>query len=88
MTLAEVEAALEQGLTFVQLLSPIAALGGPAAGSVGTIVGNIAGLAATLLPQIENDATIIASGDTTKIKALQVQLQAQNAILAAQIDAS
>ncbi len=88
ITLAQVEAALTQGLTLISQLAPLAALGGPAAGAIGVTVGAIAGAAAKIVTQVENDATIIAGGDLTQIKALQAQIQAQNDQLATQIDAS
>lgn len=83
-TLQGFESVLEDGLALTQKLAPLAALGGPAAGAIG----QLAGLAGKVLPQIEADAAILGSGDLTKIKALQTQLQAENAALAAQIDAS
>jgi hypothetical protein len=88
ITLGQVEAALEQALTLVSELAPLAALGGPAAGAIGAVVGKIAETADTLVTAVGNDASIIAGGDITKITALQAQLQAQNATLAAQIAAS
>jgi hypothetical protein len=82
------EAILEKGLEIAQEAAPFAALGGPAAAAIGETIGSLAGLAEKVLPQLEADATIIASGDTTKIKALQAQLQAENASFAQQIAAS
>lgn len=87
-TLQGFESVLEDGLALTQKLAPLAALGGPAAGAIGGVIGQLAGLAGKVLPQIEADAAILGSGDLTKIKALQTQLQAENAALAAQIDAS
>jgi hypothetical protein len=88
ITLASVEAALEEGLSFVSKLAPLASLGGPAAGAIGAVVGQIAATASTLLTAVENDAAIIAGGDLAKIRTLQASLQAQNATLSAQIAAS
>jgi hypothetical protein len=88
MTLAQAEVLLEEGLAFVSKIAPLAALGGPAAGAIGLVVGNIAAMGATLLAQVSSDAAIIASGDLSKITALQNQLQAANSTLAAQIAAS
>ncbi len=88
VTLAQVEAALEQGLSLVSQLAPLAALGGPAAGAIGVLVGHIASTADTIITQISSDAAIIAGGNLTQITALQVKLQAANADLAAQIAAS
>jgi hypothetical protein len=88
MTLADIEKYLDQGLKLVQQVAPLAALGGPAAGAWGAVVANVAGTADGLLVAVESDAAIIATGDVTKIKALQAQLQAENAKLAAQIAAS
>lgn len=89
MTLAEIEEALEKGLEYVQALAPIAgALGGPAGVAIGETVAKVAGAASAILTAVENDAVIIASGDPTRIRALQQALQAENDTLAAQIDAS
>lgn len=88
ITLTQIETALEDGLAFVQKFAPLAALGGPAAGAIGNAIGEIAGAAAAILPQVQGDAAIIGSGDVAKITALQGQLQAANASLAAQIAAS
>ena len=88
ITLAQVESALEVGLSLVSKLAPLAALGGPAAGAIGLVVGNVASMADALITQVTSDAGIIAGGDLSKIQALQVQLQAQNTALAAQIAAS
>lgn len=89
MNLSDIEAGLEKGLDFVKTWAPIAStLGGPAAAAIGTAIGQVAGLAEQVIPAIENDVTIIGSGDLTKIKALQAQLQQENASLAAQIAAS
>lgn len=88
ITLAQVEAALNQGLTLISQLAPLASLGGPAAGAIGVTVGAIAGAAEKIVAQVENDATVIAGGDPTAIRALQAQIQAENDKLAAQVDAS
>ena len=88
ITLSQVESALEEGLAFVQQISPLASLGGPAAAAIGTVVGDIAGVADTLLTTVAGDASIIAGGNVAAITALQVQLQAANATLVAQIEAS
>lgn len=88
VTLTQIESALEEGLSLVSKLAPLAAIGGPAAGAIGVTVGNIATLADTLLTQVTSDASIIAGGNLTQITALQQSLQAQNATLAAQIAAS
>lgn len=89
MTLAEIEAALEKGLEFIQQLAPLAgSLGGPAGVAIGNTVSTVAGAASDILLQVEGDAVIIAGGDLTKIRALQAQLQAANAGLAGQVDAS
>lgn len=89
MTLAEIENALTTGLTYVQALAPLAgALGGPAGAAAATIVETIATETANIVGQVEGDAEIIASGDLTRIRALQAELQSQNAALAAQIAAS
>lgn len=81
MDITEIEDFLDKGLKIVQQVAPLASLGGPAAGAWGQVVANVAGTADGLLSGVEADATIIASGDTTKIKALQAQLQAENAAL-------
>ena len=89
ITLSEIEAALEQGLGYVQALAPLAgSLGGPAGIAIGNAVSQAAGVASAILTQVEGDATIIASGDLTKIRALEVSLQAENAALIAQVAAS
>lgn len=88
MNLADIEAALETGLSYVQKLAPLAALGGPAAAAIGGTVATIAETASTVLAQVEGDAAIIASGDLTRIRELEKALQADNDALAAQIDAS
>jgi hypothetical protein len=88
ITLASVEAALEQGLKLVGQLAPLAGIGGPAAGAIGTLVGELATWASATVTQVTSDAAIIGSGDVTKITALEQQLQAANAALNAQIAAS
>lgn len=88
ITLAQVESALESGLDLVSELAPLAALGGPAAASIGATVGQIAGAAAAIVTAVSNDETIIAGGDVSSIQALQAQLEAANTELAAQIAAS
>lgn len=86
--LAKAEKALSTGLILVQDLAPLAALGGPSAGAIGATVAQVAGLANALVTEAESDATVLASGDLTQIKALQAQLQDQDAALASQVDAS
>lgn len=88
VTLAEVESVLEEGLAFVSKIAPLASLGGPAAGTIGAVVGQVAATADALVTAVSNDASIIAGGDLTAIQALQTQLQAQNATLAEQIAAA
>lgn len=88
ITLEGVESALEAGLALVGKLAPLASLGGPTAGAIGSLVGELATWADATVQQVTNDAAIIGSGDVTKIQALQAQLQAQNAALNAQIAAS
>lgn len=88
MDISQIEDFLDRGLKIVEQVAPLASLGGPAAGAWGQVVANVAGTADNLLSGIEADATIIASGDTTKIKALQQSLQAENAKLNAQVLAS
>ena len=88
-TLAEIESILEDGLSLAQKLAPIVGPAfGPAGAAAGALIGQLAGFADTVVPQIQNDATIIASGDPTKLLALQAQLQAENAALNAQVAAS
>jgi hypothetical protein len=87
-TLADIEAALEKGLELAVKLAPLAGLGGPAAAAIGTTIGNLAATADEILKSIEGDAAIIASGDLTKIRALQKDLQAQNKALNAEIEDS
>lgn len=88
VTLADVESVLEKGLALVSELAPLAALGGPTAGAIGALVGQVASTADTLVTQVSGDAAIIASGDLTNIQTLQARLQAQNTALAVQIAAS
>lgn len=85
ITIQQIEDALSEGLSLVSKLAPLAALGGPVAASIGAVVGQIASTGAAVLSAVENDATIIGSGDLTKIRALQAQLQTANAGLAAQV---
>lgn len=88
INLPQIEAAAEQALGLVSQLAPLAMLGGPAAGAIGALVGQVASTVDTIITQVSGDAAIIAGGDLAKIQALQVQLQAANANLAAQIAAS
>jgi hypothetical protein len=88
ITISQVESALESALSLVAEFAPLAALGGPAAGAIGTLVGNLAGAAEAIVTQVTSDEAIIASGDVTTITALQSQLEAQNAALQAQIAGS
>lgn len=88
ITLAQVESAAEEALSLVSQFAPLAALGGPAAGAIGVLVGQAASTVDALVTQISGDAAIIGSGNLTAITALQAQLQAQNAALAAQVAAS
>ncbi|HEY5411106.1 MAG TPA: hypothetical protein VIJ94_10315 [Caulobacteraceae bacterium] len=88
LNLQQIESALETGLKYVQEIAPLAALGGPAAAAIGATVAQVAGMATEVLTAVENDAAIIASGDLTKIRALEASLQAENKQLAAQIAAS
>ena len=88
INLGQIENALEKGLELVQQLAPLAALGGPAAAAIGTTVSSVAATAQAVVQAVEADATIIASGDTARIKALQTQLQAENDALDSQLDAS
>lgn len=88
INLPQIEAAAEQALALVSQLAPLAMLGGPAAGAIGVLVGQVASTVDTIITQVSGDAAIIAGGDLAKIQALQVQLQAANANLAAQIAAS
>jgi multidrug efflux pump subunit AcrA (membrane-fusion protein) len=86
--LASIEEALEKGLEYVQALAPLAGVFGPAAGAIGQTVSTIAAGAKAVLDEIEADVEVIASGDLDRIRALQAQLQAENAALGAQIAAS
>lgn len=88
ITLAQAESVLATGLAYVQELAPLAALAGPEGAAIGATVGQIASTASTVLAAVESDAAIIASGDLTKIRALEAQLQAANVTLGAQVDAS
>ena len=87
-TLEGVEAAVNLGLNLVTELAPLADVGGPTAAAAGVLAANIASGLETVISAAENDATIIAGGDITKIKALQAQLQAANAAMQPQLDAS
>lgn len=88
MNLTDIEDFLDRGLKIVQQASSLASIGGPTAGAWGAVVGHVAGVADSLLLGVEGDAAIIGSGDLTKIRALQQSLQAENAQLAAKVDAS
>ena len=88
ITLAQVEGVLKSALGVVQELAPLAALGGPAAGAIGLVVGNIASAADAIVTQVTSDASIIAGGNVATITALQAQLEAENTALAAKIAAS
>lgn len=88
ISLADLENALETGLELASKLAPLASVGGPAAGAAGSLLGALAGWAATAVQEATSDEAIIAGGDVTKITALRDQLQAQNASLTAQIEAS
>lgn len=88
ITLTQIETALEEGLTLVSQLAPLAAIGGPAAAAIGVTVGQVASMADTILTQVSGDAAIIAGGNITAITDLQVKLQASNAALASQIATS
>ena len=88
ITLAQIESAAEQALALISEFAPLASLGGPAAGAIGTAVGQIASTVDTIVTQIAGDAAIIQGGNLTAITALQAKLQAANATLAAEIAAS
>lgn len=88
MTLDQAEAALETALVLTQKLAPLASVFGPAGAAAGATIASIAQLGATVLAEVSSDATIIASGDLTRIRALQASLQTENAALAQEIAAS
>lgn len=88
-SLSDIEHAIETGLNYAKQLAPLAGLiGGPAGAAIGTTVGSIADMASQLLAAVENDAAIIASGDLTRIRALEHEVQTENAALIKQIAAS
>lgn len=89
MTLDDIEAFMAKGLDYVQALAPLAgALAGPAGIAIGETISKVAATASAVLTAVEADASIIASGDPTRIRDLQAQIQAENDTLAGQIDAS
>lgn len=88
MDLPALESFAEQALALVAKAAPLASIGGPEAGAIGLLVGQAASTLDLLVTNASGDAAIIASGDLTKIRALQAELQIQNAELASQIVAS
>lgn len=89
VTLQEIETALATGLSYVQALAPLAgSLAGPAGAAIGETVAKVAGTAETILTQVESDAAILATGDITKIRALEQSIQAENTQLLAQAAAT
>jgi hypothetical protein len=88
MDLPALESFAEQALALVAKAAPLATIGGPEAGAIGGMVGQVAETLDLLITNASGDAAIIAGGDLTKIRALQAQLQAENAELASQIAAS
>lgn len=88
MTLAEIEAAIETALATAEKLAPLGAVFGPVGAAAGAAIAGLAALGEKLLAEIAPEAEIIASGDLTRIRALQASLQAQNAVLAGQVAAS
>lgn len=87
-TLAQIEDGLAKGLALVSALAPLAGLAGPAGVAAGAAIGAVADAAAKIVKAVESDATIIAGGDPTTIRALQAQIQAQNDQLSSEVDAS
>lgn len=88
ITLTQVENWFQDALDLAENVAPLAALGGPAAASIGKLVGEIATAGAAILQQVEGDAAIIAGGNLAALQALEKKLQASNPTLAAQIASS
>lgn len=83
-----VVAGLETGLSAVQQLAPIAALGGPQAAAIGTLAASAAGVAESLLAHASDAQTVIESSDLAQIQSITAALQAQNNATSVQIAAT
>lgn len=89
MNLADLESFADSVLKAIKTAAPvIGSVTGPTGAAIGAAVGQVAGALDTALTEATTDAEIIASGDVGRITALQAQLQAENADLAAQVAAS
>ncbi|MGI8839744.1 MAG: hypothetical protein ACR2F8_03000 [Caulobacteraceae bacterium] len=85
---ATIESALAQGLSFIERLVPLAALGGPVAAGIGAAVGEIAALGDQVLVAVEGEQAILSAPDLASVQGLVAKLRAANDALAAQIAAS
>lgn len=80
-----VKAGLEDGLSLVAKIAPLAAAAGPVGVTAGEIIGKVASFAAQALETAQNENTVLNSNDLATIEAAQKTLQAANDVLAQQI---
>lgn len=83
-----IESALGNAAGLVKELAPLAAAGGPMAGTIGSVVGAAAGFAQEALTAAQAEGSVIDDTTLAQVQAAQASIQATNDAVAAQIAAS
>lgn len=84
----QITAALRKGLETVDLLLPLTAIGGPAAANVGAVIGALSEMGQAALEAVEAGMIVATADDEQTVRAVLVELQGKNDVLARRIASS
>lgn len=88
MDAQQVLAGLQQGLVLVEALSPAVALAGPQGAAAAAVIGALGKYGETVLEAAQSADVALAAEDLATIQASVAAIQARNAALVKQIQAS
>lgn len=88
MDIRSLSETLKAGLATVQALAPLAALGGPGAVGVASIVSGLAKVGEQIMEKIEDGTVVATSDDKAEVQGLLAQIQSENDQLARRVDAT
>ena len=88
MNVQQVLAGLQQGLVLVETLMPAVALAGPQGAAAAAVIGALGKYGETILDEAQAADAAMETGDLAAIQASVMAIQAKNAALVTQIEAS
>lgn len=88
MQFADWITALQKGVTFIEGVLPMAALGGPQAAAVAGVISAVAGVVDQALAHANDAANLVSAKDLATVRAIQKTVQDAGDALAALVDAS